>query len=122
MLGHAENIPSLFAKSNVVVLPSYREGFPRVIMEAAACGRAVVTTNVPGCRHAVEHGSTGLIVPACDVHELANAIEWLICNPRERERMGHAGRDLAELEFSVEKIVDAHLRVFNELTQHRFSR
>lgn len=115
-LGYRCDIPNLFANSSIVVLPSYREGLPKVLMEAAACGRAVVTTDVPGCRYAIEPETTGLLVPVRDVSGLADAIQFLIENPDRRKQMGASGRALAEREFSIEKVVGAHLAIYNELT------
>jgi len=115
-LGYRSDIPNLFANSNIVVLPSYREGLPKALVEAAACGRAVVTTDVPGCRDAIEPESTGLLVPVRDAPALADAIQFLIENPERRKQMGASGRALAEREFAIEKVVDAHLAIYRELT------
>lgn len=116
VLGHQSDIPNLFASSNIIVLPSYREGLPKSLIEAAACGRAVVTTNVPGCRDAIEPDSTGLLVPVRDAAALADAIQSLIDDPHMRKQMGAYGRALAEREFAIEKVVDAHLAIYRELT------
>ncbi len=115
-LGYRSDIPNLFANSNIVVLPSYREGLPKALVEAAACGRAVVTTNVPGCRDAIEPESSGLLVPVRDASGLADAIQFLIENPDRRKQMGVSGRALAEREFAIEKVVDAHLVIYRKLT------
>lgn len=115
-LGYRTDIPDIFANSNIVVLPSYREGLPKALVEAAACGRAVVTTDVPGCRDAIEPGATGLLVPVRDASGLADAIQFLIENPDRRKQMGTSGRALAEREFAIEKVVDAHLAIYRELT------
>lgn len=115
-LGYRTDIPNIFANSNIVVLPSYREGLPKALVEAAACGRAVVTTDVPGCRDAIEPGATGLLVPVRDASGLADAIQFLIENPGRRKQMGASGRALAEREFAIEKVVDAHLAIYHELT------
>jgi len=118
VVGYCRDIPALFAASHIVVLPSYYgEGLPKVLMEAAACGRAVVTTDHPGCRHAVEPGASGLTVPVRDAEALAEAIRDLIENPEKRRKMGAAGRELAEREFSIEKIVAEHLAIYRELLQ-----
>lgn len=118
LLGNRSDIAHVFAQSSVVVLPSYyREGLPKVLMEAAACGRAVVTTDMPGCRDAIEPNVTGLLVPPRDAVALADAIQCLLYNTKLRERMGQAGRLLAEREFSIEKVVSAHLEVYNELLE-----
>lgn len=113
--GFRTDIPRVFAESNMVVLPSYREGLPKVLIEAAACGRAVVTTNVPGCRDAIEPDKTGLLVPVRDADALAMAILRLIEDPGLRKSMGKAGRELAERAFAIEKIVDAHLDIYKHL-------
>jgi len=115
LLGFRKDIPNLFANSHIVVLPSYREGLPKALLEAAACGRAVVTTDVPGCRDAIEPNVTGLLVPVRDPVALADAIQWLIDNPELRQQMGRAGRELAESEFAIEKIVLRHLDIYREL-------
>ena len=119
ILGHQGDIPNLFANSSIIVLPSYREGLPKNLIEAAACGRAVVTTNVPGCRDAIEPGVTGLLVSARDSLALADAIQVLIEDPRRRKQMGASGRALAEREFAVKKVVDIHLTIYRELSANR---
>ena len=115
-LGYRSDIANLFANSNIIVLPSYREGLPKALVEAAACGRAVVTTDVPGCRDAIEPESTGILVPVRDASGLADAIQFLIENPERRKQMGVSGRALAEREFAIEQVVDAHLAIYRELT------
>lgn len=114
-LGFRKDMPILLSAANVVVLPSYREGLPRVLEEAAACGRAIVTTDVPGCRDAILPGVTGLLVPVRDASALAQAIRKLVEDRGLRQRMGIAGRDLAERCYSVESIVAAHLALYREL-------
>ncbi len=116
VLGFRRDIAEIFAASNLVVLPSYYgEGLPKVLVEAAACGRVVVTTDMPGCRDAIEPNITGLLVPARNAGALADAIQQLIEDKPLRYRMGKAGRELAERKFSIEKIVDAHLEIYRSL-------
>jgi glycosyltransferase involved in cell wall biosynthesis len=116
LLGYSNDISNLFSQANIVALPSYYgEGLPKTLLEAAACGRAVVTTDHPGCRDAIETGKTGLLVPVKDPIALANAIQRLIEDPELCYSMGQAGRALAEREFAIEKIVDAHLKIYKEL-------
>ncbi len=115
LLGHQKNIASLYEKSHIVCLPSYREGLPKSLIEAAAAGRAVVTTDVPGCRQAIIPNETGILVPARDSIKLAGAIKYLINNPKKRIAMGIAGRKFAEREFPVEKIVQNHLEIYKDL-------
>ena len=104
VIGFQTDISDLYTKSNIACLPSYREGLPKSLIEAAACGRAVVTSDVPGCRHAIEANKTGLLVPINDPFALADAIEYLIKNPDVRKRMGEAGRDLAKKDFPIKKL------------------
>ncbi len=115
LLGYRRDIAQQYAAANIVCLPSYREGLPKCLVEAAACGRAVVTTNVPGCRDAIEPEVTGLLVPVRDAEALADALQRLIESPVLRHSMGTAGRVLAEREFAIEKIVDAHLNIYREM-------
>lgn len=117
LLGYQSDIASVFAQSSLVVLPSYREGLPKVLVEAAACARAVVTTDVPGCRDAIDPGKSGLLVPVKDVKALADAIQRLLEDPELLESMGRAGRDLAEREFAIDKIVAAQLEIYKELEE-----
>jgi glycosyltransferase involved in cell wall biosynthesis len=114
-LGQRGDVAALYARAHVIALPSYREGLPKALVEAAASGRAVVTTDVPGCRDAVEPGVTGLLVPPRDAPALAAAIEQLLADGAQRQRMGRAGRALAEREFRIERIVAAHLDVYHGL-------
>lgn len=114
-LGFVHDIPRLFAESSLVVLPSYREGLPKVLIEAGAAGRAVVTTDVPGCRDAIESDVSGLLVPARDAMALANAMETLILDREQRRKMGTAGRLIVENHMKIELICDAHMRVYEEL-------
>lgn len=97
----------------IVCLPSYREGVPRVLLEGAAARRAVVATDVPGCRDAVEPGTTGLLVPPRDPAALADAIAALALDPPRRQRMGEAGRRLMADRFAMERVnrqvVDTYL-------------
>lgn len=113
--GHRADMPQVLAAAQLVVLPSYREGLPKVLLEAAACGRAVVTTDVPGCRDAIEPGITGVLVPVRDAASLANAMEALINDPLRCQAMGDAGRALAERSFDVRQVVAAHLQIYREL-------
>ena len=119
ILGYCKDIPKLFSQSNIVCLPSYREGLPKSLIEAAAASRAVVTTDVPGCRDAIVINKTGLIVPVKNSEKLANAFQWLIEHPRKRIAMGVAGRKLAEKEFLIEIIVKQHLSIYKSLVKNR---
>jgi glycosyltransferase involved in cell wall biosynthesis len=113
--GQRPDMPVVLSSAYLVVLPSYREGLPKVLVEAAACGRAVVTTDVAGCRDAINPDVTGVLVPVRDAEALAEAIKGLINNPSRCQSMGIAGRALAEREFDVQEIVAKHLRIYQEL-------
>lgn len=116
-LGYRKDIAEQYAQANIVCLPSYREGLSKSLLEGAACGRAIVTTDAPGCRDAVEPGKTGLLVPVKDAVALADAIQKLVENPVLRMKMGKAGRALAEKEFSSEQIIAQHLAIYQELLE-----
>ena len=115
LVGFRNDIAAQYAAANIVCLPSYREGLPKSLVEAAACGRAVVTTDVPGCRDAITPDVTGLLVPVKDATALADAIQKLIEEPALRKRMGQAGRALAEEAFAIEKIVEQHMEIYREM-------
>ena len=116
LLGYRSDIAEQYAVANIVCLPSYYgEGLPKTLVEAAACGRAVITTNHPGCRDAIEPEVTGVLVPVKSAHSLADAIQLLIETPERRLHMGKAGRELAEQAFSIDRIVEQHLAIYKEL-------
>ena len=113
--GHSNDMGNILAKADLVVLPSYREGFPKVLMEAAAKGRPVITSDVPGCRDAIEPGITGVLVPSKDFSKLANAINHLMSDPKLLTDMGKRGRKLAENNFCESKVVKDHMSIYDEL-------
>ncbi len=107
-IGHQDDMPGLLASANAVCLPSYyREGFPRALGEAMACGRAVVATDVPGCRDAVLGLNSGLLVPPRDAAALADALELLCRDPDMRREMGRCGREMATTRFPQKMITTA---------------
>jgi glycosyltransferase involved in cell wall biosynthesis len=87
-----------------------------VLLEAAACARPIVTTDVPGCREVVREGENGLLVPARDVQALSDALLCLIKNPELRAKMGHRGREIVLKEFSSEKVILQTLDLYKEMT------
>ncbi|CAB3812797.1 glycosyltransferase family 4 protein [Achromobacter sp. ACM03] len=115
-LGERSDVAALYAASHIAVLPSYREGLPKSLIEAAACARAVVTTDVPGCRDAIEPGETGLLVPVRDAQALADAIARLAEDPALRQSMGAAGRALAEREFNIDRVARVHVEIYDALS------
>jgi len=115
-LGHSNDIPGVFSDCNIVCLPSfYGEGVPKVLIEAAACGRAIVTTDNPGCRDAVIEGKTGLTVPVRDSVKLAEALSKLVTDTKLRLEMGKNARSFAEQEFDVDSVVHKHIEIYTNL-------
>lgn len=113
--GRRQDMPSVYQKATLVCLPSHGgEGVPKALLEAAACGRAIVTTDVPGCRDVVRDGVNGLLVPVRNVTELAKAIRYLLENGDLRTRMGLSGREIASREFSQEAVVQKTLELYND--------
>lgn len=115
-LGERSDVAALYAAAHIAVLPSYREGLPKSLIEAAACGRAVVTTDVPGCRDAIEPNVTGLLVPVRDAAALADAIARLGKDAALRQAMGAAGRALAEREFDINQVARIHVALYDALS------
>lgn len=115
-LGLAKDMPEQLKRATLVTLPSYYgEGVPKALLEAAAVGRAIVTTDMPGCREAVKDQYNGLLVPARDARALAEAIGKLLGNPMLRQTMGRNGRHYIEQDFTVESVVSRTLAVYNRL-------
>lgn len=104
-LGARTEINELLAASHIACLPSYREGLPKSLIEAASAGRPIVTTDVPGCREVVTHMVNGLLVQPRDVTALASAIEKLVNDPKLRQSMGKENRSKAESEYANEIII-----------------
>lgn len=113
--GQRDDMNYVLPLSHIVVLPSYMEGLPKVLIEAAACGRPVITTNVPGCRDAVVANKTGVLVPSHDSVAIANTIDMLLANRALCEEMGRAGRVMAENSFDINSVIKQHLHIYDEL-------
>ena len=114
-LGHVDDMAGLLGSVDVVVLPSHREGLPRTLVEAAACGLPLVTTDVPGCREVVTDGVDGLLVPKGDGEALARAIRRLQENPELAHRLGEAARLKARSQFDERIVIERTLEVYAEL-------
>jgi glycosyltransferase involved in cell wall biosynthesis len=116
--GFRRDMPHAIAQAHIVCLPTfYREGVPRILMEGAACGRALVATDMPGCRDIVRDGLNGLLVPPHDVEALTNALDRLILDPVLRRRMARAGRVLAEECFALPRVLEQFWRLYMQLRQ-----
>jgi glycosyltransferase involved in cell wall biosynthesis len=115
--GHAADVADWWARSHVAVLPSHREGLPKTLLEAAACGRPIVTTDVPGCREVVEHGRNGLLVPASNAAALADAIEALVTDERRRLEMGRISRGIAVNRFSESVVIAKVLDLYRSMLE-----
>jgi glycosyltransferase involved in cell wall biosynthesis len=118
-LGHVKDISSLWKRCHFAVLPSHREGLPGSLMEAAACERAMIATDAPGCREIVIDGQTGLLVPIEDPLALAQAIVELATSPELRARYGKAARELVVGKLSTKIIGERIVRLYNDMTAAR---
>lgn len=114
-IGYQKNMISVYASSDVIVLPSYREGFPKVLIEAAAIGRPIITTDVPGCKDAVQDGVNGFLVPVKDTDKLAEAMLRFVNNNKLKHEMGNASVDLAQKSYDSTKINEQFFNVFQSL-------
>ena len=113
--GRQSNMPEILGSSTLVCLPSHREGLPKVLIEAAACGKAIVATDVPGCREVVLDGENGLLVPAENVDALVDALIKLLKDVPLRISMGKVGRELAVNQFCQALVVDQTFEVYDSL-------
>jgi glycosyltransferase involved in cell wall biosynthesis len=114
--GYCHDMLGLFSEAHIVCLPTfYAEGAPQVLIEAASCGKPIVTTDVPGCREVVCHGDTGLLVQLRDSRALADALRVLISDPQLRISMGRNARTFAESELSLEKVINENFKFYERL-------
>ncbi len=117
--GFRVDMPAVLAQAQIICMPSYREGLPRGLIEAAACGLPIVTADVPGCREVVRHGESGILVPVRDGPATAAAIRQLLDDPDLRAAMGRAARRLALEEFTVEAFVADTLAAYHAVLPMR---
>jgi glycosyltransferase involved in cell wall biosynthesis len=116
--GFRSDMRTVFVECHVACLPTfYGEGVPKVLIEAAACGRPIVATDMPGCREIVRNGDTGFLVKPRDPLGLITALERLVCDPDLRLRMGQRARGLAESQFSLQAVIRETLAVYNEFAR-----
>lgn len=115
-IGKRDDMPQVYAESNVVCLPStYGEGVPKALVEAAACARACVTTDTPGCREIVRHNVNGLLAPPSDVDALTLAVQSLIDSPARRAEMGAKGRQIVLDEFTLNRVIAETLALYQSV-------
>lgn len=113
-IGYQKNMFDVYNDCHIVILPSYREGMPKTLIEACAMGRAIITTDAIGCRECVDEGINGLKVPVKDSKSLAIAIERLVNDPDKIIQMGKASRIKAESEFDINFVIKKHLEIYNQ--------
>jgi len=118
-LGWRENIRELIALCDIFVLPSYREGLPQTLIEAASMGKAIVTTNVAGCKEVVEHGKNGFLIPRKNSEALAEKIEILIKNKKLREKFGKYSRQKAIKEFDKNIVIEKTISLYKKSIQKK---
>ncbi len=117
-LEYTDDVRPFLANADVVVLPSYREGMPRTILEAAAMGKPVVVTDVPGCRHAVIHGETGYLCKVQDINSLAEAMEKMLnAGSDHRKTLGNNGRKMIVNEFDEKIVLQKYLETIASIIQ-----
>ena len=122
-LGAVADVRAVWRRAAIAVLPStYGEGVPKALLEAAACARPIVASDVPGCREVVRPGETGLLAAPRDVNGLADAIAALVGDPRRRKTMGRAGRALVEREFAEDIVARETLTVYDTALRERVAR
>jgi len=117
--GWVDDMPGVWRSTHLAVLPSYREGLPRTLLEAASCGRALVAADVPGCREIVAHEENGLLVPVRDASALADAIERLAADAPLRRRMGARSRERVEELYSDDVVISETFATYRELLGER---
>jgi N,N'-diacetylbacillosaminyl-diphospho-undecaprenol alpha-1,3-N-acetylgalactosaminyltransferase len=103
------------ALCDIFILPSYREGIPRTLLEAASMGKPIITTNTIGCKEVVEDGKNGYLVPPKDIKALEEAIERLILDSNLRKNFGNYSREKAIREYDLEKIVIRYMDLYKSL-------
>jgi glycosyltransferase involved in cell wall biosynthesis len=118
--GHRDDMAQVYRDAHVITLPTYYgEGLPKVLLEACASGRAVLATDIAGCREAVSAGQNGLLVPAKDVPALADAMSRLATDEALRRTLASRGREMVAEELSVQHVVKATLAVYDSLIGER---
>ena len=113
-IGYKKNIIKYIKLSSIIVLPSYHEGVPKVLLEAAACGKPIIASNIGGCREVVINGLNGILVKKKNSIQLSNAIKRLIKNKNLLNKMSVNSRKKAIIEFDISKVIEKHLFVYKK--------
>lgn len=113
-IGHQSEMIPVFIKSDIVILPSYREGLPKSLIEACAIGRPIITTDAIGCRECVQNNINGFLVPVKNAEAIADAIRKLVIDEKLRLRMGKKSRELAEKEFSINSVIEKTFNIYQQ--------
>ncbi|MEY8215670.1 MAG: glycosyltransferase family 4 protein, partial [Colwellia sp.] len=112
-LGQSNNINGIYQKAHIACLPSYREGLPKSLIEAASCGLAIITTDVPGCRQMIFNSENGLLIPPKKAVPLADAIEYLVSDPKLIISMGKKSREISLRVFDYTVIIDSFFKIYD---------
>jgi len=115
-MGHVDDMPALIGESDIVVLPSYREGTPKILIEAAAMGKPIVATDIAGCAELVRHNVNGFLVPVRDAQALSDALLTLISDRALRESFGKRGREIVLNEFAEDIVISKTMEIYSELS------
>jgi glycosyltransferase involved in cell wall biosynthesis len=115
-VGHVDDMPTLIRKSDIVVLPSYREGTPKILIEAAAMGKPIIATDIAGCADLVRHNVNGFLVPVRDAQALSDALLTLISDSGLRESFGRMGREIVLNEFAEDIVISKTMEIYRELS------
>lgn len=111
-IGFKSNMAELIPNFHLIVLPSYREGLPKSLIEACAIGRPIITTDTNGCRECIIHDKSGFLVPVKDYKKLAESVEKFILDPKLLNKFGQKAREIAEKDFDVKKIVAQTMKIY----------
>ena len=111
-LGRRDNIAEIYASAHIACLPSYREGLPKSLIEAASCGLPIITTDVPGCRQMVKHGDNGLLIPPHSSEAIVEAVKYLIAHPEVMERMAESSRSMAINKFDHAHVIKSFFDIY----------
>jgi len=114
-IGFKKDLRKTIFNSDIVVLPSYGEGFPKILIEAAAAGKPIITTNVSGCRNAIIPGQTGILINKQNYEELVDALYFLINNKKIRNKMGIEAKKLAKDYYDINSVTSKHMQIYNKL-------